>query len=310
MVRTSFLLSKVPLVMLGGFNAIRYGSKKFGGSSVWSSEKEAFNSHILQLELMDLSYGGCQFTWANKRDSGDYIATKIDRVLVNESWLDSFSASSAYFHPSSVSDHSPAVVTVSTDVVSFKKPFNFFDFWAQHDNFIPTVSEVWNQYIPGVPMFRICQKLRDLKLGLKALNKKDFSDISTRVLATSSELNSIQWKLDKDPGNPVLQTLEKNLYKQYVDLSTVEESLARQKSRIQWLGLGDSKNKFFFRYIKGNINRGKILCIERHDGLRTSKPEDIQDAFISFFSGLFGEPIDDHYNGFGRINSLVKTKLS
>ena len=64
--------------MLGDFNAIRYGSEKFGGSPVWSSEKEALNSHILQSELEDLSYGGCLFTWANKIASRAYIATKID----------------------------------------------------------------------------------------------------------------------------------------------------------------------------------------------------------------------------------------
>ncbi|XP_028126071.1 uncharacterized protein LOC114322842 [Camellia sinensis] len=193
--RNSLSLSKVSLVLLGDFNAIRYGFEKFGGSSVWFIDKEVFNSHILQLKLVDLSYGGCQFTWANKRDSGDYIATKIDSVLVNESWLDSFPASSAYFFfPSCVSDHSPAVVTISAEVVSFKKPFKFFDFWAQHENFIPVVSEVWNQYIQGVPMLRVCQKLRDLKPILKALNKKEFSDVSSRVLATTMEIGQGSWQ--------------------------------------------------------------------------------------------------------------------
>ncbi|KAL7207896.1 hypothetical protein ACSBR1_029779 [Camellia fascicularis] len=78
------------------------------------------------------------------RASGDYIATKIDRVLVNEAWLDVFPASTATFFPSNISDHSPAMVTVFDEVVSSKKPFKFFDFWAKHHDFLPVISQVWN----------------------------------------------------------------------------------------------------------------------------------------------------------------------
>ncbi|KAL7197307.1 hypothetical protein ACSBR2_019903 [Camellia fascicularis] len=294
-----------PFVVLGDFNAIRYYHEKFGGFSTWSLEKEAFNSYILRSELVDLSYGGCLFTWANKREGGDYIATKIDRVIVNEAWLDQFPASTASFPTSCISDHSPAVVTVTEKVSSFKKPFKFFDFWAKHDEFIPSVTSVWNQYIHGVPMFRVCQKLRKLKPILKALNKKHFSDITTRVQISRSDLDSVQWKLDKDPGNPQLQSLERTLYKQYVDLTTVEESLAHQKSRVQWLSLGDRNSRFFFKSVKGNINKGKILNIEKQDRVISNKPKDINESFINFFSGLFGNPINDAYNGFDRINFLV-----
>ena len=75
-------------------------------------------------------------------------------------------------------------------------------------------------------MFRVCQKLCSLKPILNSLNKKDFSDISTRVLATKAELDSIQWNVDKDPSNSSFQILERSLLKKYVDLSAAEESLA------------------------------------------------------------------------------------
>ncbi|XP_028091363.1 uncharacterized protein LOC114291701 [Camellia sinensis] len=310
MVNISQAQSNIPLVILGDFNAIRFPYEKSGGSTGWSKDKEEFNSCILQAELVDLSYGGCQFTWANKRTSGDYIASKIDRVLVNEAWLDAFPASFATFLPSGISDHSPAVVHISDKVTSFKKPFKYFDFWADHEDFSSVVSTIWNQYIQGVPMFRVCQKLKNLKPALKALNKKDFSDITTRVHTSRSELLSAQCKLDKDPSNTSLQQLERTFYKKYVDLLVVEESLAHQKSRVQWLSQGDSNSRFFFKTIKGNINRGKILSLEMMDGKKSSEPKDIHNAFIDFFSGLFGTPIDDHYNGFDRVQSLVKSKIS
>ncbi|KAL7181457.1 hypothetical protein ACSBR1_040363 [Camellia fascicularis] len=281
MLRLSLLSPATPLIFLGDFNAIRYSFENFGGSYNWNSEKEVFNSYILNAELVGLSYGGCQFTWANKRSRGDYIATKIDKALVNEPWLDHFPSSTAMFLPSGLSDHSPIVVTVSDKVLSFKNPFKYFDFWAKHEEFLPKVAQDWNQYIHGVPMFRVCQKLCSLKPILKSLNEKEFSDISTRVLATKAELDTIQLKLDKDPSNQSLQNLERNLLKKYVDLSAVEESLAHKKSRVQWLSLGDRNSSFFFRYVKSNINRGKILNVEMEDGNISTNPENVHDAFIN-----------------------------
>lgn len=117
-----------PVISLGDFNAIRLSHEKIGGSSVWNNSKEIFNVKILDAELDDLSYKGCQFTWSNKRGEGDYISSKLDRVLVNESWLEFYPNSFANFLPSGVSDHSPAIVTLSPNLPSSKKPLKFFDF--------------------------------------------------------------------------------------------------------------------------------------------------------------------------------------
>ncbi|XP_028095882.1 uncharacterized protein LOC114295781 [Camellia sinensis] len=237
------------------FNAIRYQQEKIGGSFTWTSENEEFNTYINASESADLSYGGCQFTWANKRCEGAFIATKIDRVLVNEAWLDKFPESTATFLPAGISDHSSVVVNISVNSSSFTKPFKYFDFWSRHPDFLSTISSTWVQYIRGVPMFRIFQKLRQLKVSLKLLNKKDFSDISTCVLISKASLDLAQIKLDKDPLNYGLQVEEREELKTYIELSKLEECLALQKSRVQWLGLGDRNGSFFFRSVKSNIKR-------------------------------------------------------
>ncbi|KAL7202364.1 hypothetical protein ACSBR1_033935 [Camellia fascicularis] len=82
-------------------------------------------------------------------------------------------------------------------------------------------------------MFRLCNKLRQLKASLKLLNKKDFSDISIRVQASKASLDLVQHKLDKDPVNLALQVQEREEFKKYMDLSKMEECLALQKSRVQ-----------------------------------------------------------------------------
>ena len=59
-------LKDVPWLVIGDFNAIRYQFEKVGGDLGWSSMKEEFNSALIEAELDDLKYGGCQFTWSNK----------------------------------------------------------------------------------------------------------------------------------------------------------------------------------------------------------------------------------------------------
>lgn len=242
--------SSFPLICLGDFNAVRFSHEKLGGYGGWNSNKEVFNNTILDADLEDLSFKGCQFTWSNKRSGDQFITSKIDRVLVNENWLNCYPNSSAMFLPAGISDHSPALVTIDPKGPNLRKPFKFFDFWADHADFIPIVNEVWRKYVKGSPMFRVCQKLKTLKPIFKSLNKKEYSEISTRVVHAKELLLSSQIRLDKDPLNSVLQNEERAACAKYVDLCSVEEKLVHQKSRVQWLGLGDRNSSFFLRALK------------------------------------------------------------
>ena len=162
----------------------------------------------------------------------------------------------------------------------------------------------------GLYRFRVCQKLKTLKPILKDLNKKEYSELSTRVGVAKDHLLNSQIKLDKDPMNLTLHEEEKAAYGRYVDLSKAEESLAHQKSRVQWLGLGDRNSKFFFRTIKGNINKGRIQSVVLNDGVRVTKSEEICATFVNSFTDLFGKPFSDNYDGYDRITQLVKKRVS
>ncbi|XP_074298602.1 uncharacterized protein LOC141629514 [Silene latifolia] len=69
----------------------------------------AFNSCLASCSLDDRSSTGTDFTWTNKKDHLTRVWFKLDRVLVNQSWSASFPFSSAHFHESDLSDHSPVV---------------------------------------------------------------------------------------------------------------------------------------------------------------------------------------------------------
>jgi len=79
---------------------------------------------------------GCYFTWTNNT-----VWTKLDRVLVNSSWWDGggFSGMAHFLPPGCLSDHSAAIVSIFDHVVGKKKPFRFFNIWAEHENFLPAI---------------------------------------------------------------------------------------------------------------------------------------------------------------------------
>ncbi|KAL7161752.1 hypothetical protein ACSBR2_042264 [Camellia fascicularis] len=290
-----------PSISLGDFNVVQFSHEKMEGKEVWSHANEFFNSLVLEFELDDLCYKGCQFTWSNKR-GGESLLMRGGLLLILILML--------FFFPPGVSDHSPVVVHLGGEEAKFRKPFKFFDFWANHFSFLPRVHGVWVKYIRGSPMFRVCQKLKTLKPILKDLNKKEYSEISTRVGAAKDHLLNSQIKLDKDPMNLNLQETERAAYVKYVDLSKAEESLAHQKSRIQWLGLGDRNSKFFFRTVKGNVNKGRIHSVVLPNGDRVTKSAEVHNSFVDYFTNLFGKPFVDSYNGSERINGLITKRVS
>ena len=100
-----------PWVVLGDFNAIRYSHEKDGGSRKWPNHMNELNSCICGCMLEDLKYRGLFYTWQN--NNGDYlIRRKLDRVLVNDQWIQNLPNSEAWFLSHCILYHSPMVVSL------------------------------------------------------------------------------------------------------------------------------------------------------------------------------------------------------
>jgi len=81
-----------------------------------------------------------------------------------------------------VSDHSPALVTIAKLVSYGPKPFKFFNFWADHRNFLDWIKEGWRVEVTGFSMFRLYAKLKSVKEVLKLKNREIFGGLGLKVL--------------------------------------------------------------------------------------------------------------------------------
>lgn len=70
--------------------------------------------------------------------------------------------------------------------------------------------------------------------------------------------------------------------------SLIEESTLQQKSRVNWLNLGDTNNSFFFASMKNRVTQNSITKLVSLSGTLIQKQEDIEKEVTLFYRGLFG----------------------
>ncbi|XP_026399494.1 uncharacterized protein LOC113295371 [Papaver somniferum] len=98
-----------------------------------------------------------------------------------------------------------------------------------------------------------------------------------------------QAQLQSDPLNQDLASRERDYVYEYVRLAKFEESAVNQKSRIQWLNLGDTNSSFFHNSLKVRISKNNILALYNNVNEKLEEDQDIAKEFVDFYINLFGE---------------------
>jgi hypothetical protein len=115
------------------------------------------------IEVLDLNFSGCFYTWTNKSEVPRFVARKLDRVLANEYWMSLFGRTIVEFLPKGISNHSPALIFVGIMQSFGPKPFKFLNYWLDHEGFLNWVDNGWSIQVEGYPMYRLYVKLKAVK---------------------------------------------------------------------------------------------------------------------------------------------------
>lgn len=185
----SSIIGDVPWLQFGDFNVVRQMSERLVGFD--SNFALEFNSCLDDIEMEDMTFKGMLFTWSNKRGGMGHIKSKLDRVLINGSWLDTFLESDTTFLAPGISDHSFILVNVLPEVQK-RRPFKFFSFWMRHISFKEILKNSWLSPVDCFVRSKLYVKLSRLKPVLRDLNKEFFSGISSRLAHAREELTLIQ----------------------------------------------------------------------------------------------------------------------
>ena len=115
--------------------------RKKGGCSFCVSKVESFLNFIDGARLTDLGFSGTNFTWCNNRLGSAKIWKRLDRVLVNQQWLNLDMNISVTHLNRVASDHSPLLITCSLALGVTPKSFRFLDVWKSHAAFHKVVNQ-------------------------------------------------------------------------------------------------------------------------------------------------------------------------
>ncbi|KAK1263721.1 hypothetical protein QJS04_geneDACA009440 [Acorus gramineus] len=218
-------------ILGGDFNEVRFSQEKKGGQPAHTRRLAKFNKCIADCALQDLKSTGCHYSWSNNQV--DRILCRLDRVLVNTSWMTSFPDSYVHYDSPGLSDHSPLKVTVLPSSSMGPKPFKYFKMWELHPEFWGVVENAWSVPFEGSPLFILAKKLQHLKMILKHWNNTVFGPINRSLEVRKAKLKEAQQAVMDDPRNPALLAAEKEAKTKYLDQLQMEESFHRQKSRLK-----------------------------------------------------------------------------
>ncbi|GKD43290.1 ribonuclease H-like domain-containing protein [Tanacetum coccineum] len=120
-----------PWVLLGDFNVILKSNENSNGLNVRSEGTQDFRECFDCLGIVDINISGLFYTWIQKMKNPKLgVSKKLDRIMGNSQFINSFPASFTTFMPYLSSDHCPCVLTLP-DLPSRKpRPFRFMNFLA------------------------------------------------------------------------------------------------------------------------------------------------------------------------------------
>lgn len=145
--------------------------------------------------------------------------------MVNWEWLKSYPQSYAKFKAGGVSDHARCLVKISGHLDESWKPFRFFNYLTEHEDFLPTIKDSWDAsprlFHSRYALTALHKKLKQLKFYLRVLNKANYGDLHNRTKHAYEELCDCHNKALLDP-NPETFAREAEASARWQKLARIE----------------------------------------------------------------------------------------
>lgn len=274
----------LPWLLMGDFNQVLSADKRQSRCSVNLGNCRRMLNCFRDCNLVDLETSGPKFTWWNKRDGSNFTKAKLDRAVANELWLYLINNFTVTTLPRTNSDHHPICLKCSD--ASYGSPLLYFRFenaWMTHDNFMDCVKESLSKSNTA-----LLDTLHVLAQDLKVWSTACFGDIYRRKRRVLARLNGIQKCLDQGP-NDYLQQLEVLLIEELNLICFQEETMLKQKSRMEWIKHGDCNSKFFHAAIKKAHTKRVVTALKLEDGTWCSEPDSLRQVVVDYYRELYSE---------------------
>ena len=269
-----------------------------------------FQEVVRHCRLTDMGYQGPLFTWCNKREEG-LICKKLDRVLINEEWLNNSQAYSV-FDSGGGSDHLSCQVQLKIEERKNRKPFKFTNAIASMPEFEVLIKEQWRGhkklFHSTSAMYILTKWLKELKQPLRSLSKLKMGDFPKKTREAYQDLCS-KHTLESPNQEKIKEELK--AYTKWKRLADLEDEFPKQRSKVHWLGVGDGNNKVFHSSVKEREVRNAIHEILCAYGTMAVTDEDIKGEAERYYEEFMSiQPSDFEGVEVERLQSLLGFQCS
>ncbi|XP_075086526.1 uncharacterized protein LOC142169190 [Nicotiana tabacum] len=240
-----------PRGVVGDFNVVSCEEKK-GGRPFRVEDSLDFLACLSDCGLQDAGYCCSQFTWSDNRDPPNTIWERLDRLVYNAEWFDSFGSTVVTHLSRSCSDHAPLLISAANTGSDFK-------------------------------LKKVCSTL-------SAWSRQAFGDIYEEPKRLEALIRSLEEEMISDPSPECRMNLSKAIAKFTIFLK-LRDSILRQKVRVKWLTYGDDNTTFFHAVIKDRRKKLNIQRIRDDNDNLMEGTEEVAGAVVRFFQQLFGAEI-------------------
>ncbi|KAL0402628.1 UNVERIFIED_CONTAM: hypothetical protein Slati_4292700 [Sesamum latifolium] len=244
---------------------------------------------------------GDLYTWHNRSTGDRSLWKRLDRMLVNDRWLDRW-PETCYdsLHPRT-SDHAPLVLRGDIRR-SPVRIFRFDNYLASSTQFLPTVQRVWGHSVFGTAMYSVTRKLKALKPYFRN-QRKQKGDLSLNVRLAKEFLATVQELLRQDRHDALLLLLESCCRLVYLKAVKLEQLMLQQRAKLQWLKGGDHCTRFFFRRVATRRARMRVFQINED---KAPGPDGYSAAFFKAAWPVVGEEMTQAVLEFFQNGRLLK----
>lgn len=130
-----------PWCFLGDFNAILGAHEHRGRCLPSQLSCDEFKSWSDSFNLTHLPTSGALYRWSNGKGGNALTEKRLDRVICNDAWIDSWSSISCCTLTRSKSDHYPILLSLQKHSGHHKSSFKFLRIWSHHEDYIKIVSD-------------------------------------------------------------------------------------------------------------------------------------------------------------------------
>jgi hypothetical protein len=273
--------------IMGDFNSVRECDERRGlggvSSGGLSSEMTAFNSFLVDLELVDMPLVGRAFTWFHPNG---VTMSRLDRLLISNSWFDVWGSPNVWVLTRDVADHCPLLLKYSSSDWG-PKPFRFNNFWLQNSTFKDIVLNTWRaQEVEGWMGFVLKERLKGLKMAIKEWNVATYKRSENEKQKLIDDILALDIKSETVGLVNEEVVRRKILFDELWLVLKSVDAMIFQRSRSKWLKEGDTNSRYFHGCIKSRSRKNNLVALRTSSGW-VEGPIQVREEVVTYFRNHF-----------------------